>query len=199
MSLRERIENNVTLFMVSIAVPSFLAGMAVDQWAKSVSTTPPPQAACKTEEWQELARNSDWAPVAQCPAFPLKLQITSPGSEATFQRSISNPSWVDMPFVLSASRKPPVGTALGFVVRPQNAPNYFIVFPVLDKISDTTTYRASHLSLPVSITPNTRYEVRGVFVNQEQTLGDRFTSLAQILAADPSVILTEPITVVSEN
>jgi hypothetical protein len=200
MNLKERIENNLTLWALSLAVTAFGAGVAADRWAKEVFGTGHQVSECKTERWQELARKSDWIPNAQCPAYPLKAQLSSPGTGTTLPFDESFTKTLRIPFVVSLSR--PLGTDgdVGFVVKPKDSPNYFVVFPLISRTRETNSYRTEFgIELPVTVLKGNEYEVRGLLVDKKQKMGDRFTELSQILSADQSIILTEPVSVIIEK
>lgn len=200
MNLRDRIDNNLTIYTLTIAVASFGTGVAADRWAKEIFGPPSPSTECKTEVWQELARKAEWTPLSQCPAFPLKIQITSPGTGSTFQIDSYQPKRLNVPFVVSTSRPLPEVGDLGFVVKAKNTSNYFVVFPLMSRTENTNSYRTLYgVDLPAPVMDDIGYEVRAVFVARKEILGDRFTDLGQILAADPSVVLTDSVFVTAER
>lgn len=200
MNLKERIENNLTLYTLTVSVTAFSAGVATDRWAKDVIGTTPQINECKTTEWQELARKDNWLPISQCPAFPLKAQISSPGSGTTFAFNDERKSTLWTPFVVSLSRHLGDDGDIGFVVKPKNSQNYYVVFPLILRAGQTNAYRAEYgIELPVQIQKGNEYEVRGLLVDKKKKVGDRFTDVSQILRVDESVILTEPISITIEK
>jgi hypothetical protein len=198
MNLRDHIENNIAIYSAIVLSTGFAIGFATDRWAKEVLGASTNVAECKPEVWEPIARKAEWMPLAQCPAFPLKLQITSPGNGTSFPINAHYPETLRIPVVVSASRPLPEVGSLGFVVKAKNSLNYFVAFPLVGRTRDTNTYRTNEIELPVHLSAGTEYEVRAVFVQRAEMLGDRFTSVEQILAADPSVVLTDPVFATAE-
>jgi hypothetical protein len=200
MTLKERIENNLTLWALSLAATAFAAGVTVDRWAKDVIGPPDQVSACKSENWQVFARKDDWIPTSQCPTLPLKVQVSSPGTGTTLALNETWPSTLKIPFVITLSRPLGDNGDIGFVVKPKNSQNFFVVFPLIARTWETNSYRAQYgIELPTPIQKGIEYEVRGLLVDKKNKMGDRFTDISQILAADQSIMLTEPISVVVEK
>lgn len=200
MTLKEKIENNLTIWALSLAATAFAAGVATDRWAKDIIADPTKTTECSTEKWQELAKKNDWMQASQCPAFPLRVQLSSPGSGTTLTFDEHSPKKLEIPFVVTLSRPLDKKGDIGFVVKPKNSQNYFVTFPPVSRISETNSYRTiSGIWLPIPIQKGTEYEVRGLLIDKEEKMGDRFTDLSQIMAADQSVMMTDPISLVIER
>jgi hypothetical protein len=196
MTLKDRIENNLTIAALSLAITSFAAGVATDRWAKDVLGSAAQALECKAEAWQELAKKAEWAPLAQCPAFPLKFNISSPGNGVTLAFDTSWEKTLRIPFVVSVSRPLPDVGDIGFVVKPKDSSNFFTVFPLISRVHDSNTYRAGYgIDLPVNVVSGNEYEIRAVFIDKKMKFGDRFTGIAQVQNTDPSVVLSDPIIV----
>lgn len=199
MTLRDKIENHLGLYISGVAIAGFASGIAADRWAKDIFGAPVPAPQCKAEQWEPLAREAQWTPLTQCPAFPIKLQITSPGNGTSFAIDRHRLRTLKIPFVVSASRPLPSISDIGFVVKPSSTPNHFVVFPGVYQIANTNSFRTYEIELPIDVTPGQEYSVRGIFIERKGVLGDRFTSIDQILAADPSIVLTDAVSVVAET
>ena len=200
MTLKDKIENNLTIYALSLAVMSFAAGIATDRWAKDIFGHSASISECKADIWQGQAKRADWAPLSQCPAFPLKFSISSPGHGATFTFDKYQSHTLKIPFVISTSRPLPEIGDIGFIVKPKDSLNYFATFPLISRVQGSNSYRASYgIELPVNVLSGNEYEVRAVFVDKKHKFGDRFTGIPQILDTDPSVVLSDPITVSTEK
>ena len=190
----------MTLWALSLAATAFAAGAATDRWAKDIFGSPAQADECKAGNWQAIARKENWVPTSQCPAFPLKIQVSSPGTGTTLAVNETWPKTLRIPFVVSLSRPLGGDGDIGFVVKPKNSQNYFVVFPLISRTRETNSYRADFgIDLPTPIEKGMEYEVRGLVIDKKEKLGDRFTDTLQIQATDQSVMLTEPISVIIEK
>jgi len=204
MTLKDKIENHLGLVVSSVfgagLLLGFGAGMKVEQWFKEAVAPASSIIQCKAEIWKPLAQKADWLPMSQCPAYPLKMQISSPGNGTTVSIGSINKKTISTPFILSISR-PLIGdSALGFVVKPSSSPNYYVIFPFFEQTKETNSYRTRFgLELPINIQNDSKYEIRGLLIDKKDKLGDRFLDISQITDVDPSVVLTDAITVGIEN
>src|ERR1700722_1967973 len=126
MSLKENIENNPILWVLSLLLAGFLAGISAYKFLADMVTNKSEQtpSACSQTDWEATARKADWIPKLQCPAYPVSIKLTSPGSGSII--SVSRYAIADMDLIVQASRPLPSNEDVGFVVNQDNKANYYV-------------------------------------------------------------------------
>lgn len=194
MTLKERIENNLTLYTLSLLLAGFLAGLCtykfiLDAMGSKTSIV----GECTGESWKPPARQAAWLPPNECPAYPLEIKITSPGNNAVVSMR-SNDTWFDTPIIVTGTRPLPDKSNIGVVFKPANSPNYYVLFPGFKEAGSRSTFRRDlFVDLPFSLKPAVTIELRALIVDNKAKLGSVFSTLDQIRTSDPSVFISGPV------
>ena len=130
MTLKERIENNLTLVILGFLAVGFSAGFASFKALTEISGPNRSSISSASDtSWLQDARKADWIPKSDCPAYPVLVNITSPGAGSLVP--ISRGGYVHVKLVIQASRPLPKTSAVGLISNEENSPNYELDFPVL--------------------------------------------------------------------
>jgi hypothetical protein len=88
MSWKEKVENNFTIFVLGLLVTGFAAGIGAYKLLVEMTAQPPSQSAAPSGlRWAEEAKKQDWVPKKECPAYPVSINITSPGSGSIVEKT----------------------------------------------------------------------------------------------------------------
>jgi hypothetical protein len=194
MTLKERIENNLTLYTLSLLLAGFVAGLGTYKFFLEVLG---PKASitseCIGESWKAPARQAAWLPPNECPAYPMEMKLTSPGNNAVVSMK-SRETWFDTPVVVTSTRPLPEKSNIGVVFKPTESPNYYVFFPGFTEAGSRSTFRYdSFIDLPFALKPDMAIELRALVIDNKQKLGSVFSTIDQIRASDSSVFLSEPV------
>ena len=197
MTLKERIENNLTLYTLGLLLTGFLAGIGTFKFLQDATgQTTVAIAQCTGENWKPPARQASWAPTSECPAYPLELKLNSPGHNAVVAMRQSQDRWFDTPLVVGSSRPLPEKTNIGVVFKPTDSPNFYVLFPGFTEAGSRAIFRRDlFVEVPFALKKGMSIELRAAIIDNREKLGSVFTDLEQIRAADPSVFLSQPIQV----
>lgn len=122
MTLKEKIENNLTLYTLGLLLAGFLAGVGLYKSALEIAG--PKTADTSPTSWNPIARAADWLPKAECPAYPVSLNLSSPGNGSSVGVSGTT---IYSDIVIQASRPIPDANALGLIVNHEGDNNYYVV------------------------------------------------------------------------
>jgi hypothetical protein len=197
MTLKERIENNLTLYTLGLLLTGFLAGLGTFKFlleATGQATSVGMQ--CTGESWKPPARQAAWIPTSECPAYPLELKLSSPGSNTVVAMQAGRDRWFDTPLVVGASRPLPEKINIGIVFKPLDSPNYYVLFPGFTEAGSRANFRRDlFVELPFALKKGMSIELRATVIDNRDKLGTVYSDLEQIRAADPSVFLSPPVQV----
>lgn len=155
-----------------------------------------------TPDWEENARNKGWVPISEwkheatkkgwiekseCPAFPLKLEITGPGngSRILVQKQYFGNYRISTGIVTRLSK--PIDKKsqidIGIVIKSNKEDNYYIVFP--SEIGTTLTQgnrvvRLSDIYVPFTPSEDSTFKIWVVAVDDKKTIGSRYIRLNDI-------------------
>ena len=183
------------LFKVFIPITSaLLSGLAVfflqPDWEESARA----KGWIPTSEWQAKARREEWIPKNECPAYPVKLRITSPGNNSLIKlnKLIDKPH-LDTVFVITASRSIPETNDVGLIFHKYDDPNYYVIFPRFDKIEKRQIFRKSGFTLPFDITENKKFNVWALVVSNKESFGEHYSDINQIKLSTDDVTISDSI------
>lgn len=195
MTLKERIENNLTLFTLGLLFSGFVTGFTANEFI--VSTIDPStrnETECKQEVWQAKARQEAWGPANECPAFTLDAKITSPGDGALINFNTSYSDRLEGPILISTNRPLPKQSNIGIIIKSSDSPNFSVVFPSFYTASNGSTFRMEHwANLPFRLQSGISLELRPLVADDKRKIGVQFTSIQQIKNIDPSVFIGESV------
>lgn len=158
----------------------------------SLGTNQQSSAACKAEVWQEAARKAAWIQSSECPAYPLELKVTSPGSGSVVTGDPRYPNWLLTPVVVAGTRPLPKNSHIGLIFKPADSANYYVIFPgFLPTNSENIFRRDLRMEMPFLLKPGLNIEVRALIVDDDRKIGNQFTSIEQIKGADSSVFVSD--------
>jgi hypothetical protein len=109
MTLKERVENNVVVFLLGSLVTGFVAGFGAHQVIMGMAGL----AETNATDWKEAAKDAGWIPREECPAFPINLRIASPGDVAVVPYSSAGTPALRTDLVIHSSRPIPLPTSVG--------------------------------------------------------------------------------------
>jgi hypothetical protein len=138
-TLKERFENNFTLFVLGLMVAGFLAGVGVYKALLELTRLPEVSGGASAENWQEEAKRANWMPNADCPAYPVTISITSPGNGSI----VKGPehSHFETEVVIQSSRPIPDSSQIGIITNIQGDGNYYLDFPSYNTDEKRTIFR----------------------------------------------------------
>lgn len=195
MTLKERIENNLTLYTLGLLLTGFVGGITTYKFLIDAnSPIVRPDGQCKADDWQSSARKEQWIPKQECPALALDLKITSPGDKSIINIDPNNRSRLETPVVIVANHVLPEQSNIGLVVKPSDEENFYVVFPFFDRATNRLTLRTTYaVDFPFHLKPESVVELRAIIVDDEKKVGSQFTSIDQIKSTDSSVYVGGPI------
>jgi hypothetical protein len=197
MTLKERIENNLTLYTLTMLLAGFIAGVATYKFLLDISAVKPLAGGeCKADTWQASARQASWIQLNECPAFPMEFKLTSPGNGAVVNIEANYEDWFQTPVVFASTRPLPKNSNIGVIFKPADSSNYTVIFPGFERTGSENVYRRNNkITLPFKLKAG-KLELRALVVDDERKLGQQFGSLDQIKSSDSSVFISEPTHVV---
>jgi hypothetical protein len=190
-NIKELIENNTTLSILGLLLAGFVAGIAtygfMAGFGANKSRTNP--ASCSTQDWQPLARKSDWLPKLECPAYPVSIRINSPGTGSVLQKDYEK-IYTDL--VIQTSRPLPETNSVGLVINEVGQPNFYVVFPNLVANETRTIFRDSYsVSLPFDPDDGASVSLWAIVVQDRTQFGSNYSSLDQIKSSGSDVTISQ--------
>src|ERR1700691_2399091 len=187
-TLKERIENHPVVIFGSVLVVGFVAGYGVHS---ALSTSPLFGSAPKVD-WQMVARGSGWMPNNECPALPVVLDITSPGSNAMIEYDHGS---LLTDVVVRSSRPLPESESVGLVVAELNG-NYNVIFPSFSVNPTRTIFREdTWASAPISGDAKKSVNIWAFAIDDRSQIGSHYGGLDEIKAISPNLFLSPSVTV----
>jgi hypothetical protein len=200
MTLKDRIDNNITLYTLGLLLTGFCAGIGAYKFMLDVfGGNASALEECVGESWQKSARLAVWLPSSECPAYPLELKISSPGDNAVIPSGSSSGTWLRTIIVISSTRTIPGKSAVGVVLKPTGSTNYYVVFPYFNSVGLHNTFRVDSLiDLPFKLESQMGVEIRALVIDEKQKMGGVYSTLEQIKMTDQSVFISQPIKITIE-
>lgn len=186
--------------LTKIVVPILCAlGSGIGVWffTSDWETTARSRGWVSLPEWQTNARKEGWIPREECPAYPLKLQLVSPGDAAEIRvNPRSNEATLYTDIVVRASRPVPEATDVGLVYSEEGTSRYFVDFPYFDVDDARKLFRDEQfISIPFTPSATAQLNIWAIAVDDKRTLGTNYADIEQVLNASPGIVLSEKITV----
>jgi hypothetical protein len=187
MEFKKFFENHPLPFGIAMVSLGIGVGMAAEGYRRDIKA--PQECVPADAVWQGIARKQNWAPRSECAAYPVSIEITSPGRGTTVGLGSSNR--VASRVVIKASRPVPSNSSFGLVVNESNEPNFYVVFPSLDANEQRSNFSTESLYLPFAPKSGATLNVWTVLVEDKQVFGNVYRSLEQITTVSSSVILSK--------
>jgi hypothetical protein len=197
MTLKERIENNIVLSVLGLLAVGFGTGFGAQKMISEGSTpssTNAPVCAAQVP-WADTARKSDWVPKNECPAYPVSINVTSPGDGSTIKIS-SPPSdpYASTDLVIQSSRPLPSSTSVGLIFNQEKLPNFYVVFPYLKIDESRKVFRIEqYVKLPFRPELNSALGIWAIIVDDKGKFGSVYSSLDQVKASGSDVTISPKI------
>jgi hypothetical protein len=184
-----------TLKTLGWIVSGFVAGFAVSQFLskESIFAGSSVVQQCTTDQWQQLAKTSDWTPKNECPAYPLRLSITSPGNQTFITPSKGYPNEIMEKVIVNLSRPLPTGTRLYLAAQDTDSSNLYVSDESLYSNSNgiATTIGSSKFGFDISKTKS--IQLWAFATNDDDRIGDLYKDIQQLQDGTPNVYVSEPI------
>lgn len=121
MTLKEKIENSPVLYTLGLLATGFVAGLGAYKGILEIAGPRPTD--ISPSSWMPVARSSDWLPKSECPAFPVSLSLSNPGSGSLLGVS-GDTIYSDI--VIQASRPLPETNVVGLILNQEGDPNFYV-------------------------------------------------------------------------
>jgi hypothetical protein len=197
-TVKERLENNIVLVVLTTAVAAFSAGFgahAAIAGNNNASSGQPDQ----TVDWQTTAKEKGWIDKGMCPAMPVVLRVLSPGDNATVQFGLGD---LKTDLVISSSQPLPTADSVGFIIKAEEDTNYYVSFPYFNDNESHTLFRDDHfVQIAKKIEKPTHVDMWGIVIDDKRRLGSVYGSMDEIKSVSNTIFLSEKIgiTVVPQN
>jgi hypothetical protein len=184
-----------TLKTLGWIISGFVAGFAASQFLskESIFAGSSVVQQCTTDQWQQLAKTSDWTPKNECPAYPLRLSVTSPGNQTFISPRKYVPNEISEKVVVNLSRPLPTGTRIYLAAQDTDSTNLYVsnatLYPKSDGIA--TTIGPSDLGFNLSKAKSIR--LWAFATNDDDRIGDLYKDIQQLQDGTPDIYVSEPI------
>ena len=153
-------------------------------------------------EWQAEARRYQWLPEAECPAVPTKIQITSPGNGSRLPfRVLGSETYTQNVVVVTSSKPITINSpaSIGLLIKSEMDTNYYVDFPLFDSSSDRKYLKTDYLSWRSILEEGTRVDVWAFYVDDRNSIGEIYTSLAQLESSSSVYAISNSVTWILSN
>ena len=193
MSLKDKIDNNLTLFVLGFLVTGFVAGFGSCKVLSDMGATKQPTTVTSSPPtpWVEIARKAKWVPMNECPAYPVSINITSPGGGSHIGVSTLGDVYTDL--VVQTSRPLPPTADVALVVNEENAPNVYVSFPPFRANNQRTLFRVSYFRLSNRPGKGATLNFWALVVDDRSKFGSIYSSIDQVKASASDVTLSPKI------
>jgi hypothetical protein len=190
--LKDKIENNLTLYTLGLLLSGFLAGIGVYKSALEIAGPKAPDTS--PSSWSPVARAADWLPKGECPAYPVSLALSSPGSGASVGVS-GETIYSDV--VIQASRPIPDANAVGLIVNHEGDNNYYVVRDFGLKADSIKKIFKSEkfIFLPYKPKSDGKLNIWAFTVDDENKLGTVYGGLDQVKDAASEMTISQKVVV----
>ncbi len=151
-------------------------------------------------EWTMIAKEKGWIPKEECPAFPVRLTLNSPGADAQVKYYISGDKIViRTPIVVGVSKPVNEKHRIGIILKYGKNKNVYVVFPDFkstdSKVFTTRDSSSSMTFLPLGTSGNDELTFQACLVENDSVLGDVYGNFAQITSNPLVLAASEQLTV----
>jgi hypothetical protein len=183
MGIKERLENNVVIVVLSTAATAGAAGFA---FHAAITPAPTSSSVGSNADWQTVAREKGWVDKSECQALLVTLRILSPGNDSSIPWDGDS---LISDLVVSSSQSVPPTASVGFVLNAEGDKNFYVSFPYFTINDPRTLFRGSRYTrLPIKMDKPTHVDMWGILVDDSNKVGPIYSSLDQIKAATTTVL-----------
>lgn len=192
MNLKEKIENNLTLYTLGLLCTGFIAGIGV--YRGVIEIAGPKAVDMSQSAWDSAARAAGWIPKTECPAFPIALTLTSPGAGSVVGAR-NDAIYSDV--VIQASRPLPSSNAVGLVLNQEGDPNHYVLtsFGLRPDDSRRVFRSEKYIFLPFKVKPEGKLNMWAFVADDSAKLGTVYGSLGQIQKGSPEITISEKVVI----
>ncbi len=191
MTLKERIENNIAIVLLSTAAVSFSAGWGAH--AAIFSNLAPSGIAESNKDWKSIASEKGWIDKAACPAMPVELSMLSPGNNASVEY---HDDFLTADFVVRTSRPLPQKDDVGIILNEEGSTNFYVEFPYFTVNETRTLFRQENLvNFPIKGDIQKRMNVWSLVIEDKNEVGSVYGSLDEIRKVSPNIFISDEVTV----
>ena len=191
-------ENFFTRVVIPITVPilsAILSALLVWFLRSDWETSARSKGWISLPEWEAKARENGWIVKDQCPAYPVKLQITSPGHNSNVELDNYRYRVLDTAFVVTASKSIPLENYLGLIFHKDGDPNYYVKFPNFEVKENRRIFRHRYesMNIPFDVVGGEKLSIWALLVSDKQSLGEHYSTIDQIELYTGDAIISDPI------
>ena len=148
-------------------------------------------------EWKTTATKAGWIKADKCPAFPISIELTSPGINTTipFEDSpyTGGGTELETKFIVTATRPIPDQGSIGIIFSPDNKSDFYVVFPLWTEGNDNKIFSHSSLRLPIKLKGSEKAEIYAFFTSNKHLYGEVYATFEQVVNQDPEVVVTNKV------
>jgi len=143
-------------------------------------------------DWQATAKAKGWIPNSACPALPVVLDISSPGSNATIENEYGV---LHTDVIVRSSRPLPEAESVGIVFAEENC-DYYVIFPNFDINATRTVFREDRMTIsPIRADSHGSLNIWAFAIDDKTQIGSHYGTLEEINAISPNLFLSHSVTI----
>lgn len=191
MTLKEKIENNLTLYTLGLLFTGFIAGVGV--YRGVIEIAGPKTADVSQQAWDSAARSAGWIPKTECPAFPLSIALTSPGAGSIVG---ARDETINSDVVVQTTRPLAPNNVVGLILNQEGDPNHYISRYVLEPDDSRRVFRSEkYIFLPFKVKAEGKLNMWAFVADDRGKLGTVYGSLVQVQKGSPEITLSEKVVI----
>jgi hypothetical protein len=145
-----------------------------------------------TAQWHDMARDQEWLPLVECPTIPMRVELTSPGTQSIIPLDLlGDRLLIRNAVVVVVSKSPATHRSIGLIFKPEMDTNYYVDFPLFESY-DSTHFKTDFIELPFAVEGEIKVDVWAFYVDDPASVGDLYTSISQFESSG-FVLLSEPV------
>ena len=185
MEFKRTFENHVVGFGLTMIAIGFGSGAVAVKFL--IDAQPGSKMAITGEGWEASARKANWSPRADCPAYPVSVSLTSPGSGVRLKMR-RDTFYSDL--VIQSTRAVPEASSIGLILNAAGDTNYYVIFPYLEANPSRTAFKRQLLELPFFPKDLSDIRVWTVLVADKSGFGAVYSSLDQVKAVSNDTFIS---------
>jgi hypothetical protein len=186
MTWKEKVENNITLFVLGLLATGFGSGFTASKLLPGGDMQ-------SQTAWQLEAKKANWTPTSECPAYPVSISIASPGNGSVVKVFASDA--IQEELVIHTSRPLPRSSSVGIISNVEGNMNYYLSFPSFSITANNMVFREyGILEFHKEVVSAENVNLWAVIVDDERKYGSIYSSLEQITSSSKDVTLSQKIT-----
>ena len=190
-------ESSKTLTVLGLLFAGFVSGFSVSQFLSKDSIFSGGSAVaaseCSGEKWRPLAESADWTPKNECPAYPLRLSISSPGSLAYISSRSSQPDLIHERVVVNSSRPLPEGMKIFLAAQAVGSPNLHVSRERLYSNSENVATTIGSISLGFDFSKYDRVRLWAFAAADDGRVGDLYAGIEQLEKGVDNAYVSDPV------